>query len=53
VGIHAAHALPNLAQLNRDAFVVDEADSTVRLEAHRGESDLTDLNLGNEDASAA
>jgi hypothetical protein len=23
---------PNLAQLNRDAFVVDEADSTVRLE---------------------
>jgi hypothetical protein len=44
---------PNLAQLKRDAFVVDEAESTVRLEEHRGDSDLTDLDLGDEDASAA
>jgi hypothetical protein len=27
---------PNPAQLNRDAFVVDEAESTVRLDEHRG-----------------
>jgi hypothetical protein len=45
---------PNLAQLNRDAFVIDEAlESTVRLDEHRGESDLGDLDLGDEDASAA
>jgi hypothetical protein len=37
---------PNLAQLNRDAFVVDEAESTVRLEDHRGDSELADLELG-------
>ena len=44
---------PNLAQLNRDAFVVDEAESTVRLDEHRGDFDLGDLDLGDEDASAA
>ena len=31
---------PNLAQLNRDAFVLDEAETTVRLDEHRGDSDL-------------
>jgi len=40
---------PNLAQLNRDAFVVDEAETTVRLDEHRGDSDLGDLDLGAED----
>ena len=44
---------PNLAQQNRDAFVVDEAESTVRLEEHRGDSDLADLALGEEHASDA
>jgi hypothetical protein len=44
---------PNLAQLNRDAFVVDEADSSVRLDEHRGESDLTDLDLGEPDTTDA
>lgn len=44
----------NLAQLNRDAFVIDEAlESTVRIDEHRGESDLADLDLGEEDANAA
>jgi hypothetical protein len=43
---------PALAQLNRDAFVLHEAlESTVRLEEHRGDSDLTDLNLGEENAT--
>ena len=45
---------PNLAQLNRDAFVLDEAlESTVRLDEHRGESDLAGLDLGDEDGRAA
>jgi hypothetical protein len=44
---------PNLAQLNRDAFVVDQAETSVRLDEHRGDSDLGDLDLGDEDASAA
>jgi len=40
---------PNLAQLNRDAFLLDEPlRSTVRLEQHRADSDLTDLDLGDE-----
>ena len=44
---------PHLAQLNRDAFVLDEAlKSTVRLEEHRGDSDLGDLDLGEEEAAA-
>lgn len=41
-----------LAQLNRDACVVDAAESTVRLENHRGESDLAELDLGEPDARA-
>jgi hypothetical protein len=44
---------PNLAQLNRDAFVVDEAESSVRLEEHRGDSDLNDLDLGEPDVTEA
>ena len=41
---------PNLAQLNRDAFVLDEPhQSTVRLEEHRGDSDLDELDLGDDD----
>lgn len=45
---------PNLAQLNRDAFVIDEAlESTVRLEEHRGDSGLDELDLGQDDAAAA
>ena len=40
---------PNLAQLNRDAFVVDEARDNRRLDEHRGDSDLDDLDLGDED----
>jgi hypothetical protein len=45
---------PNLARLNRDAFVVDEAlESTVRVDEHRSESDLTDLDLDDEDANPA
>jgi hypothetical protein len=43
---HASHALPNLAQLSRDAFVVNEAESSVRRRVHRGDSDLIDLDLG-------
>jgi hypothetical protein len=53
VDIHASHALPNLAQLNRDPFVVDEAASSMRLDEQRGESDLTDLELGERDATEA
>ena len=41
---------PNLAQLNRDAFVLDEPQqSTVRLEEHRGDSDLAELDRGDHD----
>ncbi|MGB0098216.1 MAG: hypothetical protein WBP81_37465, partial [Solirubrobacteraceae bacterium] len=41
---------PNLAQLNRDAFVLDEPDhSTVRLEERRGDCDLDELDLGEHD----
>ena len=53
MAVHATDALPALAQLNRDAFVLDEAlESTVRLDEHRGESDLAKLDLGEEDAAA-
>jgi hypothetical protein len=44
---------PKLAQLNRDAFVVDEAETTVRLDEHRGNFDLGDSDLGAEDGNAA
>jgi hypothetical protein len=36
---------PALAELNRDAFVIDEAHSSVDLEKHRGDSRLEDLDL--------
>jgi hypothetical protein len=37
---------PALVRLNRDAFVQQsEAESTVELQAHRGPSDLVDLDL--------
>ena len=44
---------PALVELNRDAFVQDTAsESTVRLEQHRGDSDLDELDLGeNPDAT--
>jgi hypothetical protein len=46
---------PRLAALHRDAFVFDEPlETTVELAAHRGESDLADLDLGDDtDAAAA
>lgn len=46
---------PNLAELSRDAFVNDTAlESTVALNHHRGESNLDELDLGDEaDAPAA
>jgi hypothetical protein len=44
---------PNLAQQTRDAFVVDEADSSVRLDEHRRDSDLTGLDLGKPDPTEA
>jgi hypothetical protein len=37
---------PALAELNRDAFVIDEAHSSVDLDKHRGDSRLEDLDLG-------
>jgi hypothetical protein len=41
---------PRLAALHADAFVADDAaDTTVDLAAHRGESTLEDLDLGDED----
>ena len=41
---------PRLAELNRDAFVIeDTAQSTVYLDAHRGDSSLSELDLGAED----
>jgi len=45
---------PRLAELHRDAFVIDDApQSTVDLAAHRGESSLEALDLGEQDADAA
>ena len=41
---------PRLAALHRDAFVHDEPiETTVQLDAHRGERDLADLDLGDDD----
>ena len=40
---------PRLAALHRDTFVLDEPfETTVELAAHRAESDLADLDLGDE-----
>ena len=46
---HTGH----VAQLNRDTFVVNDAETTVRLHEHRGDFDLSDLELGAEDGNAA
>jgi hypothetical protein len=44
---------PRLADLHRDAFVIDDPQrSTVDLAAHRGDSSLDDLNLELHDATA-
>ena len=41
---------PRLAELHRDAFVIDEAaETTVDLAAHRGDSTLDDLDLGDDE----
>ena len=45
---------PRLAELHRDAFVIDDGpQSTVDLAAHRGESSLEALDIGEQDADAA
>jgi hypothetical protein len=45
---------PRLAELHRDAFVIDDAEqSSVDLEAHRGDSSLDDLDLGDTEDLAA
>jgi hypothetical protein len=45
---------PRLADLHRDAFVIDGGpQSTVDLAAHRGESGLAELDLGEHDSDAA
>jgi hypothetical protein len=42
---------PRLAALNRDAFVIDDGpQSTVDLAAHRSESGLAALDLGDDEA---
>lgn len=44
---------PQLATLHRDAFVFDErVQSSVEVAAHRGESDLADLDPGADTAAA-
>jgi hypothetical protein len=43
---------PRLAELHRDAFVIDDTErSTVDLDAHRGDSSLDDLDLGDDIAA--
>jgi hypothetical protein len=45
---------PRLAELHRDAFVIDDGpQTTVNLAAHRGESSLAELDLGARDVDAA
>jgi hypothetical protein len=45
---------PRLVELHRDAFVLDDGpQSSVDLAAHRGESSLEELDLGEQDADAA
>ncbi|MGH2947830.1 MAG: hypothetical protein ACRDPC_16520 [Solirubrobacteraceae bacterium] len=45
---------PRLAELNKDAFVFDGGvESTVDLDAHRADSDLDDLDLGDDEHAAA
>ena len=46
LGARAPDALPALAAIHRDAFIADNPiDTTVRLDDHRGDSDLEDLTL--------
>jgi hypothetical protein len=41
---------PTLTELHHDAFVTDQPhQSTVALDRHRGDSDLADLDLGNDE----
>jgi hypothetical protein len=43
---------PRLAELHRDAFVIDdEPPSTVDLAAHRGDSSLEELDISEPDAA--
>jgi hypothetical protein len=45
---------PRLVELNKDAFVFDGGvESTVDIDAHRADSDLDDLDLGEDDDAAA
>jgi hypothetical protein len=45
---------PRLVELNKDAFVFDGGvESRVDLDAHRADSDLDDLDLGEDDDAAA
>jgi hypothetical protein len=45
---------PRLVALNRDAFVIDDSPATtVDLAAHRGESGLEELDLGDDDGDVA
>ena len=46
MGVPAADAPPRLAELHRDAFVIDEREhSALDLAAHRGDSYLEDIDL--------
>jgi hypothetical protein len=45
---------PRLIALNKDAFVIDNGvESTVDLDVHRSDSDLAELDLGDEDGQSA
>ena len=45
---------PRLVELNKDAFVFDGGvESTVDLDAHRADSDLDDIDLGDDEHAAA
>ena len=45
---------PRLVELNKDAFVFDGGiESSVDLDAHRADSDLDDLDLGDDEHAAA
>jgi hypothetical protein len=43
---------PRLRDLHRDTFVIEAVDNTVDLDAHRSDSDLDALDLGDDDPSA-
>jgi hypothetical protein len=45
---------PRLVELNKDAFVVDGGiESSVDLDAHRADTDLDELDLGDDEHAAA